>query len=258
MSLRPAATGQGENCGQSLSPSHARIDCSPLTHTSGYIVGRLGARNLHHRSVKPDLPDVPESAPAPLRVLLIDDGAHRVALIRDELTRQGHEVVGVIDSAIVIHECVTRLTPDVVIIDSESPSRDTLEHVATLACTNPRPVVVFAEDDSDEPLQRALQAGVSAYVVAGLQRERLASVLKVAIARFEQDKALREQLVEAEAQLSSRRVVERAKTILMQQGGLGEEAAHKQLQKLAMDRGEKLVQLAERIIEANDLLHPPA
>jgi response regulator NasT len=192
----------------------------------------------------------------PLRVLLIDDGAHRVALIRDELTRQGHEVVGVIDSAIVVHECVTRLSPDVVIIDSESPSRDTLEHIATLAGSNPRPVVVFAEDDSDEPLQRAMQAGVSAYVVAGLQPHRLASVLKVAIARFEQDKSLREQLFEAEAQLSSRRVVERAKAILMQQGGLSEDAVHKQLRKLAMDRGEKLVPLAQRIIDAHDLLKP--
>ena len=195
--------------------------------------------------------------PTPLRVLLVDDGAHRVSLIRDELVRQGHEVVGVIDSAIVIHECVTRLFPDVVIIDSESPSRDTLEHVATLSGSNPRPVVVFAEDDSDEPLQRAMQAGVSAYVVAGLQPHRLASVLKVAIARFEQETSLREQLVSAQTELSSRRAIERAKGILMQQGGLSEDAAYKQLRKLAMDRGEKLVQLAERIIEAQDLLRPP-
>ncbi len=192
----------------------------------------------------------------PLRVLLIDDGAHHVALIRDELTRQGHEVVGVIDSAIVVLECVTRLAPDVVIIDSESPSRDTLEHVATLSASNPRPVVVFAQDDADEPMQQAMQAGVSAYVVAGLQPHRLASVLKVAIVRFEQDKALREQLAQAQSQLSGRRTIERATSILMRQGGLGEDAAHKQLRKLAMDRGEKLLPLAERIIEAHALLHP--
>ena len=196
-----------------------------------------------------------ETPAAPLRVLLIDDGAHRVALIRDELMRHGHEVVGVIDSAIVVHECVTRLAPDVVIVDSESPSRDTLEHVALLSGSNPRPVVVFAEDDSDEPLQRALRAGVSAYVVAGLQPHRLASVLKVAIARFEQDKALREQLVQATEQLSSRRTIERATQILMRQAGLSEDAAHKQLRKLAMDRGEKLVQMADKVIEAQALLN---
>ena len=208
---------------------------------------------MHNRAVSPN---AIEPAPTPLRVLLIDDGAHRVALIRDELTRQGHEVVGVIDSAIVIHECVTRLAPDVVIVDSESPSRDTLEHVATLSVNNPRPVVVFAEDDSDEPLQRALRAGVSAYVVAGLQPHRLASVLRVAIARFEQDAALREQLQAAQSQLSSRRIVEHAKNILMQRGGLSEDAAHRQLRKLAMDRGDKLVEMAERIIDAERLLHP--
>lgn len=194
---------------------------------------------------------------APLRVLLVDDGAHRVALIRDGLARQGHEVVGVIDSALAIHECVTRLAPDVVIVDSESPSRDTLEHIATLAASAPRPVVVFAEDDGDEPLQQAMRAGVSAYVVAGLQPHRLASVLKVAIARFEQERSLREQLADAQTQLSSRRIVERAKAILMQQGGLDEDAAHRQLRKLAMDRGEKLLPLAERIIEAHALLNAP-
>ena len=214
------------------------------------------ARKLHRSCVK--TPPLDPVQARPLRVLLIDDGAHRVALIRDELTRQGHEVVGVIDSAIVVHECVTRLLPDVIIIDSVSPSRDAFEHIATLAGSTPRPVVVFAEDDSGEPMQRAMRAGVSAYVVAGLQPQRLASVLKVAIARFEQASALREQLVQAEAQLSSRRVIERAKAILMQQGGLGEDAAHRQLRKLAMDRGEKLAPLAERIIEAHGLLHPSA
>ena len=203
-------------------------------------------------------PDPAEPASLPLRVLLIDDGAHRVALIRDQLTRQGHEVVGVIDSALMVHECVTRLAPDVVIVDSESPTRDTLEHLAALSASNPRPVVVFTDTDSHDPLQQAMKAGVSAYVVAGLQPHRLASVLKVAIARFEQDMALREQLVQAQSQLSSRRVVERAKGILMQQGKLSEDEAYRQLRKLAMDRGEKLVQLAERIIEAHDLLHPLA
>ena len=193
-----------------------------------------------------------------LRVLLIDDGAHRVPLIRDELTRLGHVVVGVIDSAVLIHECVLQLSPDVVIVDSESPTRDTLEHLATLSSNNPRPVVVFAEDDSEDPLQHALRSGVSAYVVAGLQPQRLAPVLRVAIARFEQDKALRAQLEEAQSQLSSRKTIERAKGVLMEQASMTEEQAHRHLRKLAMDRGDKLVDLAQRIIDARDLLRPPA
>ncbi len=193
---------------------------------------------------------------APLRVMLVDDGAHRVDLIRDELQRLGHEVVAVVDSPLVIHDCVTRLAPDVVIIDCDSPSRDTLEHVATLSSNTPRPVVVFAEDDSDHPMKQAMSAGVSAYVVAGLQAQRLSAVLRVAIVRFEQDKALREQLAQAQKALGSRKRVERAKGILMQQLKMSEDAAFKHLRKLAMDRGETLEKLAERIIDAHSLLGP--
>jgi len=201
------------------------------------------------------LADAPGAAA--LRVLLIDDGAHRVSVIRDELTRLGHFVVGVVDQALLIHDCVQRLKPDVVIVDSESPTRDTLEHLATVSSTSPRPVVVFAEDDSDGPMQQALRAGVSAYVIAGLQPQRLMPVLRVAIARFEQDRLLREQLGEAQTQLSERKLIERAKGILMDDVGLTEEQAFRHIRKLAMDRGQRLAQVAERIVEARDLLRPP-
>lgn len=193
---------------------------------------------------------------AALRVLLIDDGAHRVAVIRDELTRQGHLVVGVVDQSLLIHDCVLRLQPDVVIVDAESPSRDTLENLATMSSTSPRPVVVFAEDPSHEPMQQALKAGVSAYVIAGLDPTRLMPVLQVAIARFEQDRVLRGQLDAAQTQLSERKLIERAKGILMDDVGLSEDQAYKHLRKLAMDRGQRLGQVAERIVEAKDLLNP--
>lgn len=201
-------------------------------------------------------PDDIAASPAPLRVLLIDDGANRVALIRDELTRQGHLVVGVVDSALTIHDCVTRLEPHVVIVDSESPSRDTLEHLAAVSATSPRPVVVFAEDPAQEPMRQALAAGVSAYVIAGLQPQRLAPVLQVAIARYEQDRALRNQLGQAQTQLAERKLIERAKGILMEEVGLSEERAYAHLRKLAMDRGQRLTQVAERIVDARSLLRP--
>jgi response regulator NasT len=200
-------------------------------------------------------PDI--NGPA-LRVLLIDDGAHRVSVIHDELTRQGHLVVGVVDQALLIHDCVLRLKPDVVIVDAESPGRDTLEHLATMTSTSPRPVVVFAEDPSHEPMQQALRAGVSAYVIAGLNPSRLMPVLQVAIARFEQDRQLRAQLDTAQTQLSERKLIERAKGILMDDVGLTEEQAYKHLRKLAMDRGQRLGQVAERIVKAKSLLNPRA
>ncbi len=199
----------------------------------------------------------PPDTPTPgLRVLLIDDGAHRVDLIQQELARQGCDVVGVIDSATLIHDCVLRLKPDVVIVDSESPTRDTMENLATLNAQMPRPVVVFSEDGSDDPMRRALKAGVSAYVVAGLRPDRLAPVLQVAIARFEQDLALRQELDKAHAQLSARKLIERAKGILMSETGLDEDAAYKRLRRLAMDRGVPLAEVAERVIDAQNLLRP--
>lgn len=192
-----------------------------------------------------------------MRVLVIDDGAQRSALLCAALARQGNEVVGVLHSAALVHDCVQRLAPDVVIVDSESPTRDTLENLALLSARNPRPVVVFAEDASDDPMQRALKAGVSAYVVAGSNAERVAAVLKVAIARFEQDSALRAELGRAQQQLSARQRIERAKGILMAEAGLDEEAAYQRLRKLAMDRGARLADVAERVIEAHALLRPP-
>lgn len=195
--------------------------------------------------------------PPALRILLIDDGAHHVGLIHDELARQGHLVVGVLDSALLIHDCVLRLQPDVVIVDSESPSRDTLEHLGTMSAACPRPVVVFSEDAATAPMQQALKAGVSAYVIAGLQPNRLLPVLQVAIARFEQDRALRGQLETAQSQLSERKLVERAKGLLMDEIGLSEDQAHAHLRKLAMNRGQRLGQVAERIVAARDLLQPP-
>jgi len=196
----------------------------------------------------------PSGAALGLRVLLIDDGAHHTALLCHELSRQGCDVVGVLDSATLVHDCVLRLAPDVVIVDSESPTRDTLEQLAALSGRHPRPVVVFAEDDADDPMRAALQAGVSAYVVAGLRPERLAGVLKVAIARYEQDAALRAQLGSAQAELAQRKLIERAKGLLMKSAGLDESAAYDRLRRHAMDRGLKLVEVAAQVLAAHELL----
>lgn len=198
----------------------------------------------------------PAAAIPALRVLLIDDGAHRVELVRQELARQGCEVVGVIEQATLIHDCVLRLKPDVVIVDSESPTRDTLENLAVMNAQMPRPVVVFAEHSGDDSVRHALRAGVSAYVVDGVLPQRLAPVLQVAIARFEQDLALRQELSKTQAQLSARKSVERAKGILMSEMNLDEDAAFKRLRKLAMDKGLTLAEVAERLIEAQSWLRP--
>jgi two-component system, response regulator / RNA-binding antiterminator len=207
-------------------------------------------------------PTPPQPAAPPtlsqLRVLLIGDGARHVDLIRDELKRQGHEVVGVVNSATLIHDIVLRLKPDVVIVDSESPTRDTLENLAVLSSNSPRPVVVFSQDAAQDTMRRALTAGVSAYVIDGLKPERLTPVLQVAIARFEQDHLLRTQLAQAQNQVSDSKLIERAKALLMQGGSMTEDQAHKHLRRLAMDRGQRMADIAKQVIDAHGLLHPKA
>ncbi len=189
-----------------------------------------------------------------LRVLLVDDGAHRVRHIAESLIQQGHTVVGVLAEATRIHEAVQSLRPDVVIVDAESPTRDTLENLALLSERAPRPVVMFSEDEAGDAMRAALRAGVSAYVVAGLSPQRLLPVMQVAQARFEQEQALKAELAEARSTAGQRRLIEQGKRVLMKQLGISEPDAHRRLQKLAMDRGVTAFALAQQLIDAQQLL----
>jgi response regulator NasT len=200
------------------------------------------------------VPSLPPSPSQSLRVLLIDDGAHRVRHIAEALIQQGHTVVGVLDEATRIHDAVQKLAPDVVIVDAESPTRDTLEHLALLSERAPRPVVMFSEDEAGDAMRAALRAGVSAYVVAGLSPQRLMPVMQVAQMRFEQEQVLKTELAEALAGTGQRKRIDEAKRILMQQLQLTEPQAHRRLQKLAMDRGVSAATLAQQLIAAHQLL----
>ena len=144
--------------------------------------------------------------------------------------------------------------PDVIIIDCDSPTRDTLEQLSFVSARQPRPIVLFTEDRANATIQAALKAGVSAYVVAGMQPDRLQPILDVAVARFEQDRALRDELNSVNERLAERKVVERAKGILMKQKGIAEDDAFRLMRKLAMDRNRKLLDVAQQIIDVTDML----
>lgn len=189
-----------------------------------------------------------------LRVLLVDDDSPHLPMLRDELARIDCAVVGVLDAAVELAAQVELLQPDLIIISADSPSRDTLEHLAAMSESAPRPVVLFTDDPDRTRMQRAIRAGVSSYVVAGLAPERLQPVLEVALARFEADAELRAELDSTRSELAARKDIERAKGILMQSRGLDEDAAYRELRKLAMDRGVKLIEIARRIIDAKSLL----
>lgn len=187
-------------------------------------------------------------------MLLVDDGSPHLPLLRDELVRLGAEVLAVLDAAVELAASVAQLDPDLVIIGADSPSRDTLEHIAVMSQAAPRPIVLFTDDPDRSRMQRAIRAGVSSYVVAGLAPERLGPILDVALARFETDAELRAELDAARGQLQARKQIEKAKGILMQARGLSEEQAYREMRKMAMDRGVKLAQIAERIIDAKSML----
>lgn len=194
------------------------------------------------------------NAPTPLKILLVDDTAREVGLLHEALAGEGFQVVNVAGSAIELARTVASVNPDVIIIDTESPSRDVLEQVCVVSQNDPRPVVMFTGDAENGSIQAALRAGVAAYVVDGVDRERLHSILQVAMARFEVMQDLRNQLAEAESKLSERKLVERAKGLIMQSRGASEEEAYRLLRKLAMDRGQRLIEVAQQVIQVSELL----
>lgn len=189
-----------------------------------------------------------------LRVMLIDEDEERRGILRGALADSGYDVVAQISDTQGLHGAVKDAAPDIIIIGTDSPSRDSLEDICSLSRDAPRPIVMFTHDGDGMKIREAIRSGVSAYVVDGLKGERVGPVVDVAIARFEAHQALREEVEALQGKLVERKAVERAKGILMEKRGCSEEEAYRLLRKMAMDRNLKLVQVAERLIEMADLL----
>ena len=188
-----------------------------------------------------------------LRVMLVDDSHEEISPLKQSLLEAGYDVVETASTAAALLERVATLQPDVIIIDTESPTRDTLEQLSFVSREHPRPIVVFTDDRENATIEAALRAGVSAYIVAGMQAERLKPILDVAVARFEQERALRDELKDAHDRLAERKLIERAKGILMQQKGVSEDDAFRMMRKLAMDRNRRLADVATQIIDIADM-----
>ncbi len=189
-----------------------------------------------------------------LRVLLIDDDRGRSALLEQALRDAGYAVIAKFGTGDNIAFLVNEHQPDVIIVDLESPDRDTLEHMHTISRDQPRPIVMFAEDQDSSAIHKAIKAGVSAYIVDGLNSKRVKPVMEVAIARFREYQALRDELKRTKVSLEERKLLDRAKALLIKRQGMSEEEAYQALRKLAMDRGIKLVEAARNIISVLDLL----
>ena len=189
-----------------------------------------------------------------MRVLVVDESDERAALLREALTSAGHEVAASLTSPLELLRAVETLRPDVIVIDTDSPTRDVLEHVVMVSQSSPRPIVMFSSDAGGEAIRDAVRAGVSAYVVDGLDSSRVNSIVEVACARFDEFQRLKYELADANLKLSERKLVERAKGILMKERKLSEDEAFHALRKLAMSKKVRLGEVAQQVIESAQLL----
>ena len=189
-----------------------------------------------------------------VRVLLVDEDPDRATLLQAALHAAGYTVTAHVSTAVDLLAQVRATEPDVIIIDRDSPDRDTLEHVCMVTRDQPRPIVMFADDGDRAAIRAAVDAGVSAYVVGGLTAERIRPIVDVAMARFEQFQAMRQELDKAKTTLAERKQIERAKGIVMKSRGVSEDEAYGMLRKLAMERNQRLAQVAENVIAMAELL----
>lgn len=180
--------------------------------------------------------------------------AERSRSLRIGLLENGYNLVAALPPDVFLAERIAQIDPDMIIVDAESGARDALEHVVTATRHARKPIVLFTDDQDTTNVGDAIAAGVNAYVVAGLAPERVKPVLEVALARFEHEERLRAELSDARTKLSERKVIDRAKGILMRRQQLSEDAAYALLRKTAMDKSLKLVDVAQRIVDVADLL----
>lgn len=186
--------------------------------------------------------------------MLIDEDLGRAALLKAALHHCGYEVEFITNLDNGWYQQVQDNNADVILINMDSPDRDTLEYLTSLKQQQPRPVVMFANDDASETIHAAVKAGVSAYVVDGLNPNRVKTVLDVAIARFNEYQAMRQELEATKNQLAERKLIEKAKGLLMKHKNMTEEQAYQSLRKLAMDRNLKIADIAEQLIAMADVL----
>jgi response regulator NasT len=189
-----------------------------------------------------------------LKVLLVDNSPERTATLRTALETARYDVAAVLESSLALLQAVENHQPDIIIIDTDSPSRDVLEHVVMVSRDQPRPIVMFSSDGDSETIREAVRAGVSAYIVDGLAANRVKGIVDVAVARFDEYQKMAAELAEANLKLSERKLVDRAKGILMKSRGFSEDEAYHALRKLAMTRKKRLGETAKMVIDMEDLL----
>lgn len=188
-----------------------------------------------------------------LRIMLVDQDSARSAILEQALQDAGHQVVARIKHGHNLLRELKECQPDIIIMDLEAPGRDTLEQMREISRDQPRPIVLFSNKRDSDYIRQAVQAGVSAYVVDGLSQERIMPIVEVAMARFREFEALKRELQETKTLLADRKVVDKAKGILMQRKGLSEDEAYQLLRKTAMSRNMRIADVARTLLALEDL-----
>ena len=189
-----------------------------------------------------------------LRILLIDEAPERARALETALEAAGHTVVARLANAADLTAQIASSGAEVIIVDMNSPDRDTIESLREVTRERPRPILMFVDRSDESMITEAINAGVSAYVVDGLNPARVKPVLDVAIARFNQFQVLNDEIAKAKASLAERKVIERAKGILMRERNLSEEDAYRVLRSAAMAQNKRLAEIAESLISAAKML----
>ena len=189
-----------------------------------------------------------------MRILVVDDSEERGRAVREALHGTDCVVVGQAGSSAELRAMLRRQDVDVVIASMSSPDRDTLESLRSSAEERPRAVVMFVDEEGADMASEAVRAGVSAYIVDGFSSKRVRSVLEVAILRFQEYQRLRDELEKSRTALADRKLVERAKGVLMEQRRLSEPDAYALLRKTAMAQNQKIVDVARSLLSVSDLL----
>ncbi|MBL8806680.1 MAG: ANTAR domain-containing response regulator [Rhodospirillales bacterium] len=194
--------------------------------------------------------------PASLSILVIDENRIRAAIIEEGLREAGHDRVTLVHDVSALVRRISEINPDVIVIDLETPNRDMLENMFQLSRTVKRPVAMFVDHSDNASIEAAVDAGVSAYIVDGLRKERVKPILQMAISRFNAFARMERELEEARGELENRKVIDRAKGLLMKSRGLSEDDAYALMRKTAMNQNRKIVDVAQSLVTVADLLGP--
>lgn len=191
---------------------------------------------------------------AALTILVFTKNKIRTSIIEQGLHDAGHEQVVLVNQMDGLVRQVTEINPDVIVIDLETPNRDQLEHIFQVSRAVHRPIAMFVDRADSHSIEAAVEAGVSAYVVDGLKRERVKPILDMAISRFRAVSKLADELEEAKSELAGRKTVNKAKGILMKSRNLSEQDAYDLLRRTAMNQSRKILDVAQSLVIASELL----